>query len=78
MSQQTIQLQISGMTCQHCADAVQRALLSHDGVFSAAINMREARATVSYDTELTDPQDLIKAVQGEGYDAKVVEPAPAR
>jgi len=78
MNQRTVQLEISCLASQHCVDTVQRALLSHDGVFSAAINMREGRATVSYDAEVTNVQELIKAVQGEGYDAKAAEPAAAR
>lgn len=78
MSQETIQLKINGMTCQRCADTVQRALLSHDGVFSAAISIEETRATVNYDPELTTPQDLLTAVQEEGYEAKVLQGSPAQ
>lgn len=75
MNQKTLQLQVNGMTCQRCADTVQRALLGHGGVTSAAINLENSRVTVTYDPELTSPDDLIVAVQEEGYATRVLEPA---
>ena len=75
--EQTVTLQISGMTCGDCLSTVQSALEHVKGV--KEVKMRISRhtheAVVKYDPEQTKVEDLIKAVKNSrgmhAYDAKV-------
>ena len=75
--EQTVTLQISGMTCGDCLSTVQSALEHVKGV--KEVKMRISRhtheAVVKYDPEQTKVEDMIKAVKNargmHAYDAKV-------
>lgn len=66
---QTIELTITGMTCDHCVNAVTAALKGVPGVSDAVVNLAEKSAKVSGDG--VDTQKLIEAVKEEGYEAAV-------
>ncbi|MHB8375347.1 MAG: heavy metal translocating P-type ATPase [Dehalococcoidia bacterium] len=67
--QQTLTLDITGMTCASCVRRVERALSKVDGVESANVNFASETALVTADGEL--PVDaLLAAVQKAGYAAK--------
>jgi copper chaperone len=66
----TAVLQISGMTCNHCAHTVERTLEGVDGVERARVDLRAGNAVVEYDEARTDPTELADAVSGEGYPAR--------
>jgi len=62
-------LDIQGMTCGHCQRAVKEALEGVSGVTQADVSLDEHHATVEGNA---DVQNLIAAVQEEGYQASVV------
>ncbi|MCL6644056.1 MAG: heavy-metal-associated domain-containing protein [Dehalococcoidia bacterium] len=64
---QTIELSITGMTCDHCVNAVTGALKSVPGVQDAVVSLAEKAARVTGDN--LDPAKLIEAVKEEGYEA---------
>jgi len=64
----TTTLKIEGMTCQHCAMTVTRAIRQVAGVESAAVDLKENLAVVTGEAE---PGALIKAVEKEGYHARL-------
>lgn len=66
-----ITLQVGGMTCEHCVRAVTKALEAVAGVEIAEVNLAGGRARVDGEA---DPQALLRAVEKEGYEAKLVEP----
>jgi uncharacterized protein len=61
-----VRLSITGMTCEHCAGAVRKALLGCAGVQSANVNHRGGSATVVGD-EGFDSARLAEAVRQAGY-----------
>ena len=63
-----IDLVIEGMTCASCVSRVERALKSVPGVTGATVNLATERALV---TGLADPADLISAIDGVGYEARI-------
>ena len=65
----TIQLEVKGMTCDHCVKAVTTALSDTDGVSKAEVNLDENSATV--EGENIDVSALIAAIDEEGYEAVV-------
>lgn len=66
----TIKLNVEGMTCGHCQSAVKNALESVDGVQSAEVDLQSGTAIVK---GASNYQDLIGAVEEEGYRATLAQ-----
>jgi copper chaperone CopZ len=71
MEMKTTRLKVSGMTCGHCASAVEKALKTRPGVRSATVHLDENAAEVEYAPSEVSPEQLVSAVQGAGYQADV-------
>jgi cation-transporting ATPase V/Cu+-exporting ATPase len=69
---ETIELDVSGMSCGSCAARVQRALDDQPGVSEALVNYATARASVELDPRLLDAEQLVAVVRRAGYDAAPV------
>lgn len=65
----TIELDVTGMTCDHCVRSVTNALKDVPGVADAIVSLEDKRATVTADE--VDVAKLIEAVEEEGYAASV-------
>lgn len=63
----TIEFDITGMTCDHCVNAVTNAIKETPGVTTAVVSLDEKKATVSGDA--VDIAAIIAAVEEEGYEA---------
>lgn len=61
----TVNINISGMTCEDCAQNAQDALNAIEGV-SAAVSYKEGRATVITEAAIDDER-LLKAIESKGY-----------
>jgi cation-transporting ATPase V len=72
---ETVELDVSGMTCGSCAARVQRALGEQPGVGEALVNYATGRATVESENGALDTEQLIAAIKSAGYDAKPVLPS---
>lgn len=62
-------IRITGMTCQHCVQAVTRALRAVPGVSDVQVQLAPPQATVR---GRADDASLVKAVESEGYGASVL------
>ena len=65
----TKQLQIEGMHCASCVQAVEKSLKKLDGVGEASVNLSTESATVEFDPSQVDVERLRKAVSDAGYEA---------
>lgn len=63
-----IDLGVTGMTCTSCSSRVERKLNKIDGVTST-VNFATESAAVDFDPNKTTVDDLVKVIQGAGYDA---------
>lgn len=70
MSSTSIQLQIGGMSCEHCVRRVEKALRGVDGVMDAKIDLAAESASVTMAADRADVDALIRAVEDAGYIAK--------
>jgi Cu+-exporting ATPase len=61
-------LPIGGMTCAMCAQHVEEALKSLDGVLEANVNLASERALVEYVPGMVSLQDFRKAIADAGYE----------
>jgi P-type Cu2+ transporter len=59
---------LKGMSCASCAQSVESALRSSEGVKEANVNFASNTALVSYDSSVTEPKKLQQAVMGIGYE----------
>lgn len=64
----TVRLKIEGMTCNHCVEAVRRALAAVPGV-TRVLEVDRNSGTASVEGEAS-VADLIAAVEEEGYTAR--------
>jgi copper chaperone len=69
----TARIEITGMSCGHCVDAVETALRSRAGVRAAKVDLTAGTAEVEYEEREVGPEDLIAAVTNEGYAATFAE-----
>ncbi len=70
-------LDIEGMHCASCAQAVEKALTQLEGVSSAAVNIATHKATVEHAPKSAHVRDLQRAVEHAGYSVVAVERAGA-
>lgn len=64
-----IELQITGMTCQHCVNAVRVALSAVPGVTQTpSVDLNSGRASIQGDAKA---EKLIAAIKQAGYEATV-------
>ncbi|KIY21571.1 MULTISPECIES: copper chaperone CopZ [Mesobacillus] len=63
-------LQVSGMTCGHCENAVKNAIMGVDGVASVMVSLSEGTAEVEYDASKAEISKMKAAVEEQGYDVE--------
>jgi P-type Cu+ transporter len=68
MSEKEVTLQVSGMTCASCVANIEEALRSVEGVHQAQVNFATEKASVGFDPAHARVADLVKAVEGAGYE----------
>lgn len=61
----TLELEISGMSCGHCVNAVKSALQELDGVDVKKVEI--GAATVDYDPARSSPAAIENAIEDAGY-----------
>jgi mercuric ion binding protein len=66
-AEQTVKLDIQGMSCPSCPYQVESALKGVDGVISAKASLSEGSAIVRYDNAKTDLAALTKATTNVGF-----------
>lgn len=72
-SLETVELKVSGMSCEACAGVVKYKLMETPGVTQAEVDYPAGRATVSYDPAKADIARLIEAVNATGYSASLAD-----
>ncbi|MEM9163557.1 MAG: heavy metal translocating P-type ATPase, partial [Cyanobacteria bacterium P01_F01_bin.4] len=70
---ETVRLQLEGMKCASCANAIERALQSVDGVAEGSVNFAIEQAMVRYDPTKTGIAALQATVAAAGYQAKPIQ-----
>ena len=61
-------INVEGMSCSHCVNAVTKAVGSLDGVAGVLVNLEGETATVEYDSDKTNLEAIKVAIEEEGYD----------
>ena len=61
------QVPLGGMTCGHCVNTVENALLALDGVYSASADLATQSALIEFDPSSTGTSTVEQAVAAVGY-----------
>ncbi len=67
MTQQTLNLPITGMTCANCAMNIERNVKKLAGVESVNVNFASEHATVLFDGKQIQLDDILQKINGAGY-----------
>jgi len=68
MSQKTITLPITGMTCANCSNTIERNLKKLEGMVQVNVNYAAENATCIFDSMLLKNKDIIEKIKSVGYD----------
>ena len=61
-------INVEGMSCSHCVNAVTKAVSSLEGVFQVQVNLEEKTTVVEYDSAKIALDVIKAAIEEEGYD----------
>ena len=65
--------QIKGMHCASCVRVTERALKKVPGVREAVVNFATEKATVTYDKDICNEEQLVESISKTGYTLELVE-----
>lgn len=63
-------INVEGMSCDHCKNAVESALARINGVSAAEVNLGKGQVRVDYDEDKVQLSDMKDAIEDQGYDVK--------
>lgn len=69
---------VTGMMCAGCVRTVESHLKKSKGVEEVSVNLMEGRTLITYDDQLTSPEDLRGMVREIGYDMLIEKSAKKR
>lgn len=64
MNKETIKLDITGMTCDHCATGIEKLLTKNEGVKEANVSYPKASCECSFDPNKTSKEEIISTING--------------
>jgi copper chaperone len=67
MAKETRNLNVEGMSCQHCVHAVKSSVSALAGVDSVEVSLEKKLVTVGFDPEKANLQSIRTAIEDQGY-----------
>ena len=67
MSEQTITLPVTGMTCANCAANIERGLKKLEGVQNTNVNFAAEQAVVAFDPKQLHVKEVVNNIERSGY-----------
>jgi len=68
MSVKKATIDVLGMTCAACSARVEKALNKQKGVVDASVNLLQQKASVEYNSDEINIDELVKAIEKTGYE----------
>ena len=63
-------INVEGMSCDHCKNAVESALAKINGVSAAEVDLEKGQVRVDYSEDKVQLSDMKDAIEDQGYDVK--------
>lgn len=70
MAKETKNLNVEGMSCSHCENAVKKSVGALNGVDYVAVDLKGKKVTVEYDPEKVTVETIKDTIEDQGYDVK--------
>lgn len=68
MAVQTVKLNVEGMSCNHCVNAITKAVGELDGVKRVEVSLELKTVTAEFDPGKVSEQQIIDTISDQGYD----------
>ncbi|KAF9324613.1 hypothetical protein BGZ91_002851 [Linnemannia elongata] len=65
----TVDLQIFGMTCASCVNAIETELRKEPGILSVAVSLTLQAAKIEYDDQVLGVRNIVERIEDLGFDA---------
>ncbi|KAG0253237.1 hypothetical protein BG011_006479 [Mortierella polycephala] len=69
----TVDLQVYGMTCASCVNSIESELRKMPGIISASVSLTLQSAKVEYDNQVLGVRDIVERIEDMGFDALLAE-----
>lgn len=70
---QTIKIDITGMTCDHCAEGIEKMLSKNDGVKEAKVSFEKGNCECSFDPSKTSKEEIVNTInETKNYKVKTI------
>lgn len=66
--QGNVTIKIAGMSCNHCAQSIEKALQQAKGVNTARVELSEEKAYIDYDPSEIKAEELLQIIKDSGYE----------
>ena len=67
MAMEFARINVEGMSCNHCVNAVKTAVEAIDGVSSVEVSLENNTASIEFDPAKTTVGEIKEAIGEEGY-----------
>ncbi|MFV2093777.1 MAG: heavy-metal-associated domain-containing protein [Hyphomicrobiales bacterium] len=64
---ETLDLNITGMACDKCADRIRLVLKNHTGVRKADIIWQPGTGRITYNSQTTSADRIVATIEGAGF-----------
>ncbi|KAG8452795.1 hypothetical protein GDO86_004547 [Hymenochirus boettgeri] len=71
-----IELTVTGMTCASCVHNIESRLMRTAGIIQASVALATCKAQVKFDPEVIGPRDIIRIIEGIGFQACLAKRDP--
>ncbi|XP_070572961.1 copper-exporting P-type ATPase-like [Ptychodera flava] len=68
-----LELSITGMTCSSCVSLIEDVVLKLPGAYYASVSLSTCKGIFKYDTSLTGPRDIMKAIESAGFAVEIAK-----
>ncbi|KGR92375.1 copper resistance protein CopZ [Ureibacillus massiliensis 4400831 = CIP 108448 = CCUG 49529] len=67
---ENITLNVKGMSCGHCVNAVEGSVGALDGVSQVNVNLESGQVSVAFDNEKVTIEQIKETIDDQGYDVE--------
>ncbi|MFD2707115.1 copper chaperone CopZ [Salibacterium lacus] len=63
-------LNVKGMSCAHCVQAVEGSVGKLEGVSNVTVHLDQGTVDIEYDKDITKHEDIVEEIDDQGYDVE--------
>lgn len=63
-----IKLEVDGMSCQHCVNAINAALSAKKGITEFHVSLENHSVAISFNSDLISKDEIKNSIEEQGYE----------